>query len=30
VIRAEDVRERALDELRRFEVLMLDGHFDYE
>jgi orotate phosphoribosyltransferase len=29
VIRAEDVRERALDELRRFEVLMLDGHFDY-
>jgi orotate phosphoribosyltransferase len=29
VIRAEDVRERALDELRRFEVMMLDGHFDY-
>jgi orotate phosphoribosyltransferase len=29
VIRAEDVRQRALDELRRFEVLMLDGHFDY-
>ncbi len=29
MIRAEDVRERALDELRRFEVLMLDGHFDY-
>ena len=29
MIRADDVRERALDELRRFEVLMLDGHFDY-
>jgi orotate phosphoribosyltransferase len=29
VIRAEDVRERARDELSRFEVLMLDGHFDY-
>ncbi len=29
MIRAEDVRERALDELRRFEVMMLDGHFDY-
>lgn len=29
MIRAEDVRGRALDELRRFEVLMLDGHFDY-
>lgn len=24
-----DIRARALDELRRFEVLMLDGHFDY-
>lgn len=23
------IRARALDELRRFEVLMLDGHFDY-
>jgi orotate phosphoribosyltransferase len=29
VTRADDVRKRALDELRRYEVLMLDGHFDY-
>ena len=25
----DDIRARALDELRRFGVLMLDGHFDY-
>ena len=27
--RVDDVRKSALDELRRNEVLMLDGHFDY-
>lgn len=27
--RADDIRTRALSELRRYEVLMLDGHFDY-
>ena len=27
--RKDDIRQRALDELRRYEVLMLDGHFDY-
>ena len=27
--RPEDIRARAIDELRRFGVLMLDGHFDY-
>ncbi len=27
--RTDDIRQRALDELRRYEVLMLDGHFDY-
>lgn len=27
--RTDDIRARALAELRRFEVLMLDGHFDY-
>ena len=25
----DDIRQRALGELRRYEVLMLDGHFDY-
>jgi orotate phosphoribosyltransferase len=25
----ERIRQRALDDLQRFEVLMLDGHFDY-
>jgi orotate phosphoribosyltransferase len=29
VTRAEDIRLKALNELRRFGVLMLDGHFDY-
>jgi orotate phosphoribosyltransferase len=29
VNRPEDIRARAIDELRRFGVLMLDGHFDY-
>jgi len=29
VTRIDDVRKSALDELRRNEVLMLDGHFDY-
>jgi len=29
VTRVDDVRKSALDELRRNEVLMLDGHFDY-
>jgi hypothetical protein len=28
VTRTDDVRKRAVDELRRNEVLMLDGHFD--
>ena len=27
--RPDDIRDRAVDELRRFGVLMLDGHFDY-
>ena len=27
--RIDDIRTKALDELRRFGVLMLDGHFDY-
>ena len=27
--RIDDIRSRALDELRRFGVLMLDGHFDF-
>lgn len=27
--RPEEIRARALAELQRFEVLMLDGHFDY-
>ena len=27
--RREEVREKALKDLQRFEVLMLDGHFDY-
>ncbi len=27
--RKDDIRQRALGELRRYEVLMLDGHFDY-
>ena len=27
--RQEEVREKALKDLQRFEVLMLDGHFDY-
>jgi orotate phosphoribosyltransferase len=29
VNRADDIRARAVEELRRFGVLMLDGHFDY-
>jgi orotate phosphoribosyltransferase len=29
VTRADDIRLKALNELRRFGVLMLDGHFDY-
>jgi orotate phosphoribosyltransferase len=29
VNRPDDIRTRAIDELRRFGVLMLDGHFDY-
>jgi orotate phosphoribosyltransferase len=29
VARKDEIRSRALDELRRYEVLMLDGHFDY-
>ena len=27
--RADDIRQRALAELRRYQVLMVDGHFDY-
>ena len=27
--KADDIRQRALAELRRYEVLMVDGHFDY-
>ena len=27
--RTDDIRRRALDQLRQFGVLMLDGHFDY-
>lgn len=27
--RHEDIRRRALEDLQRFEVLMLDGHFDF-
>lgn len=27
--RRDDIREKALGDLQRFEVLMLDGHFDY-
>lgn len=27
--RREEIREKALQDLQRFEVLMLDGHFDY-
>ena len=27
--RADDIRQRALAELRRYEVLMVEGHFDY-
>jgi orotate phosphoribosyltransferase len=29
VTKADDIRQRALAELRRYEVLMVDGHFDY-
>ena len=29
VARHEEVREKALKELQRFEVLLVDGHFDY-
>jgi orotate phosphoribosyltransferase len=29
VTRADEIRARALDELQRYGVLMLDGHFDY-
>lgn len=27
--RRDDIREKALEDLQRFEVLMLNGHFDY-
>jgi orotate phosphoribosyltransferase len=27
--RPDDIRRRALEDLQRFEVLMIDGHFDY-
>jgi orotate phosphoribosyltransferase len=27
--RHEDIRQRALEDLKRFEVLMVDGHFDF-
>ncbi len=27
--RHEDIRRHALEDLQRFEVLMIDGHFDY-
>ena len=27
--RRDDIRDKALEDLRRFEVLMIDGHFDY-
>jgi orotate phosphoribosyltransferase len=27
--RHDDIRQRALEDLQRFEVLMLDGHFDF-
>jgi len=27
--RREDIRQKALEDLQRFEVLMIDGHFDY-
>ena len=27
--RHDDIRQRALEDLQRFEVLMIDGHFDY-
>ena len=27
--RRDEVRRKALDSLKEFEVLMLDGHFDY-
>jgi len=27
--RREDIRRKAVEDLQRFEVLMLDGHFDY-
>ena len=27
--RRDDIRQKALEDLQRFEVLMLDGHFDY-
>jgi len=27
--RHDDIRRRALEDLQRFEVLMIDGHFDY-
>jgi orotate phosphoribosyltransferase len=29
VNRREEIRQKALQDLQRFEVLMLDGHFDY-
>jgi orotate phosphoribosyltransferase len=29
VTKPDDIRSRAFEELRRFEVLMRDGHFDY-
>jgi len=27
--RHDDIRQRALEDLQRFEVLMIDGHFDF-
>ena len=27
--RRDDIRQKALEDLQRFEVLMLDGHFDF-
>jgi orotate phosphoribosyltransferase len=29
VSRHDDIRQRALEDLKRFEVLMVDGHFDF-
>jgi orotate phosphoribosyltransferase len=29
VSRRDDIRQKAMEDLQRFEVLMIDGHFDY-